>query len=158
MSAVGGRRFPTFPWRRETSVTRDFWVIEDGGVVVAAVYEVGSFERIWSFYHLVEGGWVHLVKFGRLGVHIAGIRPRFAEILGFLHDVDLSNGVFLVVEGGAGRMWWLFYVHLRFGGYLLLFAFQALHSTMEHEERAWDLGDEMDESSIFGPVQQRYDI
>ncbi len=72
--------------------------------------------------------------------------------------MDPSNGCFLVVESGAGRMWWLFCIHLRFGGYLLLFAFQALLATMEHEERAWDSGDEMDESSVFGPGQWIYDI
>jgi hypothetical protein len=158
MSESSSSRLPSLPWQREASVSREFWVIEDPRVVVAAVYEVGRFERSWVFYYLVNGLWVHIVEFGRLGAPVEGILPHFARILGYVYDVDPSNGCFLVVERGANRWWWLFYIHLRFGGYFLLFAFQSDDGTMVREERALDMDDDSEEPSVFGRVPIIYDI
>lgn len=158
MSEDSNSGLPSLPWRRETSEAREFWVIDDPRAVVAAVYEVDRFEHTWVFYYLVEGQWVRIVEFGILGSPVEGIAPQFAGILGFVYDVDPANGCFLVVERGASHWWWLFYLRLRFGGCILLFAFQAVAGTVVREERTLDTDSDSDESSVFGRVPIVYDI
>ena len=159
MSEDGSRRLPSLPWQHETSVSRNFWVVENPPVVIAAVYEVGRFERCWIFYRFVNGRWVKFVEFGRVGVPEEGIHPYFGRIFGYFYDVDPSSDNFLVVERGDDHWWWLFYIRLRFGGFLLLFAIQAVAVTVVHEGRALEMSDDdSDESSVFGQVPIVFDI
>jgi hypothetical protein len=123
MSADDALVLPPLPWQGDTSLMREVWVIEDQGYFVAVVYEIGISSRAWIFYHLMENEWFHIVEFGRMGPPAFGLQPQFAEIVGYASDNDPSNGCFLVLERGGDNVWWLFYVRLRAGGFLLLFAF-----------------------------------
>lgn len=147
---------PPLGWRHWSSEVRHRWLIDDGRNTVVAVYEVGQEDRTWVFYHLVAGSWVVLLECGPLG-RPAGIRPRFASILGSAPDVDRSSDVFVVIERGEGNIWWLFYTRLRGGGVLLLFVFQARVENMVHEVRVWS-SDESDESEHEYANHRVYDI
>jgi hypothetical protein len=139
-------------------VIREIWLIDDKGLVLAADYEIERFHRTWVFYHLTDNNLVHLVGFGHMGPSVKSILPHFGEIFGFAMDVDTSNGCLLIMEGENGLVWWLFYIRLSCGEYLLLFTILSSIVDMLREGRTWDLGGNLNDSSSSGFVFQVYDL
>ncbi len=82
-----------------------------------------------------------------MGPSVESILPHFGEIFGFAMDVDTSNGCLLIMEGKNGLVWWLFYIRLNCGEYLLLFAILSSIVDMLREGRTWDLGGNLNDSS-----------
>jgi hypothetical protein len=149
---------PPLGWRRFSSEARYYWVIWDRTDIVAVVYEIGEVDRGWAFYHLVGNSWVLLMECGPLNPPIEGIDSHFAFVLGYAADLNVTSDCFVVVERGAGYIWWLFYFQLRGGGSLLLFAFRARISDVVHEVRDWSSDESSDEPGHPYASPRVYDI
>jgi hypothetical protein len=120
---------PSPEWRRFSSEERQLWLIRNGSTVVAVVHEIGLDGGVWVFYHLVVGEWELILECGPLRQPLAGIRPRFAPLLGYTPDVGGSD-CFVVIERWPSDIYWLFYARRRSGGVVLLFAFEAPFADM----------------------------
>jgi hypothetical protein len=150
---------PTFlPWRWESIVTLEVWVIEDLGNTEAAIYKGGRFERLWALFYLVKDDLVHLVEFDVVGPLVVGFRPHFADILGTATNLDLPNGCVLEIEKGKGILWWLFYVQLRGGTFYLLFVYQAVVDHVEREMRVLELDETSNEADTESVFQLLFDF